>query len=82
MTRLTGLSPTVLLCGLLAACDLSPKDTVVGGGPDGVIVSYAGEVAETLPLARQYCARYERVPVFLQARENKAVYRCVRSAPS
>ena len=32
------------------------------GQADGVIIQYFGDLAETLPLARDHCAQYERVP--------------------
>lgn len=48
------------------------------GNADGVVISYVGDIANTLPIARQHCARYERVPVLHDAKENHAVYFCVR----
>jgi hypothetical protein len=65
---------------LLCACNTPPQNVAMGGNADGVIINYFGDVAQTLPLARQHCARYERVPVLHETSENHAVYFCVRAA--
>jgi hypothetical protein len=49
------------------------------GTADWVIISYVGDVAATLPLARQHCAQFERLPVFRQTKDTNAVYACVRA---
>lgn len=67
------------LCVLgLGACAAPPQDVAMQGNADGVVISYVGDIANTLPIARQHCARYERVPVLHDAKENHAVYFCVR----
>ena len=48
------------------------------GGVDGVIISYVGDVADTLPIAKQHCARYERVPVLHQTTPDHVVYFCIK----
>ena len=55
------------------------QNAAMHGGPDGVLISYMGDVSATLPLARQHCAQYERVPVLAGAKDNLATYACVRS---
>ncbi|HVH80826.1 MAG TPA: hypothetical protein VM782_15630 [Stellaceae bacterium] len=72
----------VVLGVLTAGCTLDHQDTALRGGPDGVDIGYAGDINETLPLARQHCARYERVPLFRQAKENHAYYACVPKGAS
>ncbi|HTQ33589.1 MAG TPA: hypothetical protein VMI30_05430 [Stellaceae bacterium] len=67
-----------LLAMGLAGCAASPKGIAMQGNADGVIIDYVGDVAATLPIAQQHCARYERVPVLHEAKENHAVYFCVR----
>jgi hypothetical protein len=62
---------------LLGACKLEPHDTAMQGNANGVVVSYTGDINETLPIARQHCARYERVPVLMKSQEESAVYACV-----
>jgi hypothetical protein len=62
----------------LAGCAAPPHDVVMEGNADGVIISYTGDIALTEPLARQYCARYERVPVLHQSTDSNVVYFCVK----
>ena len=77
MVRLSACRRVVLLGALLAGCTLPHQDAALRGGPDGVDIGYAGDLNETLPLARQHCARYERGPVLREAKENHAYYACV-----
>lgn len=58
---------------------MTPHDAIMQGSANGVVISYYGDLSKTLPLAQQYCARYERVPVFLSTKENNAYYYCVRA---
>ena len=48
------------------------------GDANSVEVSYAGDVASALPVARRHCAQFERVPRFVDAGDNLAVFECVR----
>lgn len=66
------------IAALLAGCDIPHQDAAMQGGVDGVIINYVGDLNETLPLARQHCARYERVPLLRQTKDNYAYYSCVR----
>ena len=70
----------VAVCGALGACagGMAHQDAAIRGTADWVIVSYVGDVNETVPIARQHCAQYERIPVFRQTKDNSAVYGCVR----
>jgi len=61
-----------------AGCALPYHDAVMQGNVNEVVISYGGEVAKTLPLAQQFCARYERIPVLHETKENNAYYFCVR----
>jgi len=73
-----------LACGLaigalgaaLGGCE--HHDTAMRGNADGVMINYVGDIAETLPLARQHCAQYERQPLLRDTRDNTATYACVR----
>jgi hypothetical protein len=49
------------------------------GNADRVLVSYVGDLSETQPIARKHCAQYERTAVLLGAKDNTAVYACVRT---
>jgi hypothetical protein len=58
----------------------APHPTVHSGDANSVEVSYAGDVASTLPVARQHCAQFERVPRLVDAGAGTdiAIYDCVR----
>ena len=65
----------VLVAGL-GGCE--HHDAAMQGGPDWVTISYVGDINETLPIARRHCAQYEREPVLRSAKDNLAVYSCVK----
>jgi len=58
----------------------APHPTVHSGDANSVEVSYAGDVAATLPVARGHCAQFERVPRLVDAGAGTdiAIYDCVR----
>lgn len=60
---------------VLAACS-GPHPAVVEGDATSVEVRYAGDVGTTLPLAKEYCARYERVPRLVDPGLDIAIYDC------
>jgi hypothetical protein len=76
MRRAAGFS--VALGTALGGCALPHHDVAMRGSADGVIINYFGDLTETLPLARQHCAQYERVPVLRETKDNNAIYDCVR----
>lgn len=78
MVRRGALVVSLVLGVFLAACTPPHQDAAMRGTADWVIISYAGDVAETLPIARRHCAQYERQPVLHQAKDNSAVYQCVK----
>jgi hypothetical protein len=61
----------------VGGCNLPHQDMTIGGNANGVIINYVGDVADTLPLARQHCAQYERVPVLHETKDDNAIYFCV-----
>jgi hypothetical protein len=65
-----------------AACTLQHQDTAMRGTADWVLISYAGDVSDTLPIARRHCAQYERRPVLSQTKDNTALYMCVKAGDS
>jgi hypothetical protein len=81
MTRRSARLFVLALGALGGGCTLAHQDVAMQGNADGVIINYFGDIAETLPLARQHCARYERVPVLHQTQDNNAIYFCVRAGP-
>jgi hypothetical protein len=76
MTRQAALLVVLIIGG----CGMPHHDTVMQGNANGVVINFVGDLAETEPLARQYCARYERVPVFRQKKDENAFYDCVPPA--
>jgi hypothetical protein len=78
MTRWAAVVFGLALAALLAACALPHQDVAMRGTADWVLISYAGDVADTLSIARRHCAQYERQPVFRQAQDNSALYMCVK----
>ncbi len=67
----------ILLAGLGAGC-AGPKPFLIDGDANSAEVGYSSTPANTDALARAHCARYERVPQFLQAEQNVAYFSCVR----
>jgi hypothetical protein len=61
----------------LSGC-AAPRPTVHSGDANSVEVSYAGDVAATLPVARGHCAQFERVPRLVDAGTDIAIFDCVR----
>ncbi len=47
------------------------------GDANSVEVVYAGDPASAVPVARQHCARYERVPRLVNAGADIALFDCV-----
>jgi len=50
----------------LSGCT-GPQPLVLKGDANSVEITYPGDAASALPLARQHCARYERVPRLVNA---------------
>lgn len=67
----------LMVAALVGGCATDAHDAIMEGTPNAVAISYAGDLSDTAPLARQYCARYERVPVFLRSADNRAYYYCL-----
>jgi hypothetical protein len=55
------------------------QNVAMRGNADSVMINYVGDIADTLPIARQHCAQYERVPVLRVDKDNYATYACVRA---
>ena len=78
MTRAGAFVFGLALAALSAGCALPHQDVAMRGTADWVLISYAGDISGTLPVAQRHCAQYERQPVFQQAKENSALYMCVK----
>jgi hypothetical protein len=55
-----------------------PRPFLLQGDANSAEVGYGGDPATTAEVARQHCARYERVARLSQTQENVAYYLCVR----
>jgi hypothetical protein len=66
-----------MLGGLVAGC--AAKPFLLDGTESRAEVGFSGSpnTAETQAIAREHCARFERVPQFLDAQENVAYFDCV-----
>ena len=61
----------------LAACG-GPSPFLRQGDATSVEIGYGGDVATALPIARQHCAQFERVPQLVDTVRNVAIFDCVR----
>jgi len=61
---------------VLAGCN-APHPNIRDGDMNSVEVSYGGDVASALPLARQHCAKYDRVPRLSDPGLDVAIFDCV-----
>jgi hypothetical protein len=76
MTRLAARFSLLALSALLGAC-AQHHAIAMRGNANGVMINYVGDVSDTLPVARQHCAQYERVPVLRLNKDDYATYDCV-----
>jgi hypothetical protein len=70
------MSAALVLLLAVAACS-GPHPFVRQGDTKSVEISYSGDVSTALPLARQHCARFERVPRLVNAGPDIADFDCV-----
>jgi hypothetical protein len=60
----------------LSGCT-GPHPFARSGDANSVEVVYSGDAASALPVARQYCARFARVPRLVNTGADIAVFDCV-----
>jgi hypothetical protein len=65
---------------VLFGCN-GPNPFILKGDANSVEISYGGDPASALPVARDHCARYERVPRLVNAGVDLAIYDCVAATP-
>ena len=68
----------LILAGGVGVGCAGPKPFLLQGNGGSAQVGYAGDIEGATLVAKQHCARYERVPKFLEAQENIAFFDCVR----
>ena len=75
-TRLFHLTAAAALGAVAAGC--FPHEAVVmAGNAEMVAIRFSGDVRQTLPLARQHCAQYERVAQQRDINDDIVNYACV-----
>jgi len=60
----------------LSGCT-APHPFILKGDANSVEVSYGGDPASALPLARRHCAQFERIPRRVGGGQDLAVFDCV-----
>jgi hypothetical protein len=65
-------------CAALAAAVVgcAEKPFLSGGNADRAEVGYTSDLAAATEVAREHCARYEKVPRYLESNENIAYFAC------
>jgi hypothetical protein len=79
MKRLAFIVTLTFVVALTGCAQQSKNVIMMDGKAEGVVIQYYGDVNATLPLARQHCAAYERVPVrkSYSSEKNLVIYDCV-----
>jgi hypothetical protein len=75
--RLAWLLLCFFLFGALGSACAGPKPILLEGDANSAQVGYYGEIDDATLVAKQHCAKYERVPRFLDAAEDVAFFDCV-----
>jgi hypothetical protein len=65
-----------LLLTLGAACGCTPKPYLSEGNANTAEVGYSDDLAAATEVAREHCARYEKMPRYLDSAENIAFFAC------
>ena len=71
------LAAATAVVGALSGCT-APHPAIRNGDASSVEISYGGDVASALPVARRHCAQFERVPRLVDPGIDVAVFDCVR----
>jgi hypothetical protein len=77
MTRSIAVAALALAAGIALAGCAGPQPFIGAGDANSVEVAYTGDVANALPLARQHCAQFERVPRLVDVGDGAALFNCV-----
>lgn len=69
---------SLLALGAIATGCLPHQNMVTDGNADMVTIRFFGDVRQTVPLARQHCAQYERDARQRDISDEFVTYACVR----
>jgi hypothetical protein len=58
------------------ACGCATQPYLSAGNANSAEVGYSGDLAAATEVAKQHCARYEKVPRYLDTSENIAFFAC------
>ena len=64
----------VAIAGIAAGC--ATKPFLSAGNANSAEVGYGTDLAAATEVAREHCARYEKVPRYLDSSENIAFFAC------
>jgi hypothetical protein len=78
MTRSIAAIALALAAGAVLTGCTGGHPYISQGDANSVEVAYSGDVANALPLARQHCAQFERVPRLVDAGDGDALFKCVQ----
>ena len=78
MTRPFAAALLALASGAALTGCAGPHPFITEGDAKSVSVTYTGDVANALPLAREHCAQFERVPQLVDPGVDTAEFNCVR----
>ena len=72
--------PSAALCiaALLAGC-LEQRSFLRSGNATSAEIMYSGDIAQALPIAKQHCAGYGRVPRLVDTGPDVAYFACDQS---
>ncbi|MGH7032009.1 MAG: hypothetical protein ACREE9_11770 [Stellaceae bacterium] len=66
----------LIAAGAAAGC--AGKPFLSSGDANSAAVGYIGNLGAATAVAREHCARYERVPRYLSSQQNIAYFACAR----
>jgi hypothetical protein len=87
VSRRPSLASAVFLAlagAMLLGCDGpgafgGPGPFVREGNAESVEIGFIGDVANAMPVARKHCARFDRVPRYVQPTLDGGLFECVRA---
>jgi hypothetical protein len=66
----------ILVLIVCAAGGCAERPYLSAGNANAAEVGFSGDLAAATEVAREHCARYEKIPRFLDASENIAYFAC------
>jgi hypothetical protein len=76
MKSALAIAASIAVAAALAGC-AAPHPFVASGDQKSVQIDYYGDVSTTVPVARQYCAQYQRTARLAYSGDGIAVFDCL-----